>query len=144
MSKIKLCFGVLVPAPQWARVIGVKYGEVKSKKCNFCGMKSDPKNNFCGNCGMDIRKDVSSIGPAEIIEITLAKGMVPPRPLQIMALKNDVCVCQVLGEGDGGVAEFSIHPGHAPWDSISNLIMGYLPLDVKSQPKLMAMSVPQL
>lgn len=120
----KICFGLSLEAAKVAQALGVRYGDVKSKKCVFCGKDSPPKANFCWNCGSSTKMDASSVGPAEVVELALRKNP-PPRSLTLIPHEQDICVCQVLGASESTLAMFDKPVAHFPWTEVGAVISAY-------------------
>jgi len=119
-----MCFGIRVPIEIWAKAVGIRYGDVRSKKCEFCNTTGQ-EGNFCSNCGNDLRRNPVDVGPREVIELTHRLGKAPPRSISLVADGQDMCVCQVLAEGLDR-AEFDKPMEHFAWKGIANEIGAYV------------------
>lgn len=124
MGRLKLCFGIKADAEEWANALGIKHGDAKAKSCQFC-LTTNPKgNNFCGNCGANLRQQVSDVGSADVIEILTRRGS-PPSPVELLPGKNCIYLCQVLATSDGAFAASSKPVEVCPWKGIEKAIRDY-------------------
>lgn len=130
--KTLLCYGTRLETDEWAAVLRVKLGELTSKKCDFCMTENSSRNNYCGNCGTDLRTGPSSISPLDLAELTVAKLGAPPRSLQVLAGKKEIYICQVLAEGSD-MAAFEKPLKYYPWEQVSAEIAKYARNDVPSR-----------
>jgi hypothetical protein len=119
-----LCFGIKVNAARWAAAIGIQYGQAKFQTCPFCS--SGASGNFCSNCGQDLRKGLPEIGPEEVATLTEMHWVSPPRPLVLMPLKDELCICQVLASADGPIASAARPPKQYQWDGVASAIASYV------------------
>jgi hypothetical protein len=83
----------------WRAAVSIPKTDGRSKNCLFCSKKNPSDNNFCGNCGADIKDVDTDLTPAEVVDICLRMSQ-PPIPLQVLADVDNVYIGQVLAEGD--------------------------------------------
>jgi hypothetical protein len=119
----KICFGICLEPPRVAAALGVKYGDVKAKKCPFCGKEGSAKANFCWNCGTGLRTDVAAIAAPEVVELVMLHRP-PPRSVTVFHFEQVVFVCQVLAENET-CAKFEKPVAHFPWLAVRSAITQY-------------------
>ena len=138
MGKVRLCFGVRVDAGEWGRALGIKLGDKCAKNCSFCCKENPTENNFCGNCGSDLRQATVE-APADVVELTLSRLGAPPKPIQLIAGNKDcIYMCQELASGDDGFAAFQKPIDRLPWAAIEKAIRDYAYLPDEVKPYLFA------
>lgn len=130
--KTLLCYGVRLELEQWALALQIKTGEIKSKKCDFCVTDNPGVNNYCGNCGADLRQGPTSLSSLDLAEITVAKLGTPPRTLRVIAGKGEIYVCQVLAEGQE-TAAFEKSLKYYPWETVASEVAKYVRNNVTSK-----------
>jgi hypothetical protein len=110
----------------WREAVEIPKLDGRSKTCGFCSKQNPLTNNFCGNCGTDIKDAATDLTPAEVVDITTRMSQ-PPVPIQILADSNGIYICQVLNEDmNGKWAEFKRPAGNFQWKKIKELIEGYV------------------
>lgn len=125
MSILRLCYGIHCDIDTWRDAIDVPKSDGQSKICGFCSKKNPLINNFCGNCGVDIRGVEADLSPAEIVDITI-RQLMPPVPLQILADSSNVYICQILGEDVKGVmVDFNRPIKTFQWEKIKAMVEEY-------------------
>lgn len=138
MGILKLCYGFRLDAPSWAEGLGVRFGKVDAKLCNHCNNKNPRTNNFCGNCGADLRLVPDEVNTEDVVKMTIDSLGKPPRPLEMMAGKNWLYLCQVLGSSDDGYVDFQRPISRHPWDSVGEAIKSYASIQGQASPYLFA------
>lgn len=129
MGRLKLCFGIKVDAGEWGSALGIKQGEKRAKTCSFCAKGNPSENNFCGNCGCDLRQAAVDMNPIDVVELTLSRLGGPPTPVQLLPGKKDhIYMCQVLATGDNGFVAFQKPIERFPWPAIDKAIRAYADL----------------
>ena len=125
-----LCFGLKLDAAEWAKALGIEYEANCARECGFC-LKSNPReNNFCGNCGADLRKKLD-YNPTDLTEITLLKFGKAPRPIEVFPGKDCIYIAQILADGQHFVP-FEKPADRFPWTAISKAISDYVGIHVES------------
>lgn len=124
MGMIKLCYGTHYPIEDWREYLGLPTGKETEKKCHSCRANNLVANNFCGNCGIDIKAVCARLTNEEIIDISQEAAGVPPVPLQILVSNERVFICQVLSSGKG-VISLGRPASNFPWRPIGEEVCNY-------------------
>lgn len=140
MSNLKLCYGLRLDAVSWAEGLGVQFGKANAKLCRQCNNSNPQTNNFCGNCGSDLRNIPDEVNAADIIQMTIESHGKPPRPLEMLAGRTCIYLCQVLGSGSAeeSYVDFQRPINRHPWESIGEAIKQYASLQEPIAPYLFA------
>ena len=137
---LKLCFGIKIDAGIWGKALGIKHDETKSKTCSFCRSENSKKNNFCGNCGTDLRR-MTDASPEDIVELTLSRLGGPPKPIELISGRNCIYLCQILATSDDDFVAFQRPAERFPWSAIERAIQAYadMPTMEEARPFLFAL-----
>jgi hypothetical protein len=124
MATIKLCYGIKEQASLLAAALGVQYGDYLNQKCDFCATSFITKVNFCSNCGHDMRADVTQVSTKDIVELAMLRAGAPPRSVSLFCFGEEVCICQVLAEGQlEAVFPRSVETHR--WKDVANALSNY-------------------
>lgn len=125
MAKTKLCYGIKIDAGEWGKALGVSIGEKQALICDFCDKDNPKDNNFCGNCGSDLRTVITNVNPTDLVELTLRRLGGPPKPIELLPGSDCIYLCQILASSDGQDAAFTKSIAGYPWATIDRAIRAY-------------------